>query len=230
MAVYAIISLTISVTSLAKVITFFVKPYPGITQQAGSKRATKLDKKQSTNQERAYQFVSPAYTGVFATYSGYLTISDRLGQITFPRRQQANFVDLIVTRRLVPVTLLNRIIHHWEIPPHEPASWYSVRFQKDSETKLDYWEVTKQTVPKDGIIPLRSIVIFAHPESVYIPTGITLAPENQNLILPTVYLKKSFETNIDATRALSIRKFFETPQLLYQMIPYGYAQQLFTFD
>ncbi len=229
-AFISLLALTPQINS-EHVITFFIKRYPTAEQKLTLQHAKRLDKSATAKQTlKLPQRGLPGYFGIFATYGGYLNLSDRIGQITFPLKHQAPFIDLIVTKQIVPVTKMNKIIDHWEVPPGEESAVYHIQRREDPETKLSYLDISKKDSPSDGILPLRSIIIFADPQAVYVPLGVVLTQKNANMLLPTIYIRPKFPFVESATEALAIRKFFETPQLLYQMIPYGYAQQWFALN
>lgn len=225
--------LAISELAQAKVITFFVKRYPSLPEQEIEKKlaktARKLGKPGKINKYILRSKMSaPSYIGIHATYAGYIDVSDNAGQLSFPKKHHAPFVDLLITNKIVPVTMMGRIIHHWEIAPRTPAQIYRIERQQDPETELNFLKVTKKEISKTGRIPLRSILLFAKPKNVFVPTGTTLTKEDPNLILPDVYIKKGFNSAANAFFVLTMRQYFETPQAIYKDTPYGYAQQLAT--
>ncbi|HJZ23100.1 MAG TPA: hypothetical protein VJ201_01470 [Candidatus Babeliales bacterium] len=217
-------------------ITLIAKRHPAHTRHATQKllmkKPTYLPPAHLIPHYVAHHMVTlPGYIGLCGTYAGYLAITDRIGQMTFPKKQQQNSLELIITQKIVPVTYQNsKLIHHWEVVPEEKIAVYQVDKQQDSVTKNYFWNVKKSSQIRDNIIPLHSIVLFADPKSIYIPEGVTSTNDSPNLILPTIYFLNSFDAAHNSLYTLSIRRFFETPELFYKNRPYGYAQLEGTID
>src|ERR1700722_14305364 len=77
------------------VILFTLKPYPVIPSNRYCHRIIQQGR---TSQACATgMFPSHAPTGIFATYAGYLTISDSIGEIEFPYKQTKPIVNILVT-------------------------------------------------------------------------------------------------------------------------------------
>lgn len=135
-----------------KVITFFAKPYPQIQYNKSleeAKEAQKLQKNgkiiRSLIKKRLRTAGSP---GIIATYGGYLTTSNRFGQVSFPRRHQKPELYIVITKKIIPVLMTGNIIHHWEVAPGSDAEMYHAQKKQDPETELYYWEIAKTPVPK----------------------------------------------------------------------------------
>ena len=233
--VFFIFSLLITQHINSNVITFFVKRYPYTKKELLPnvivKKATKL-KIHSTIPRYVlhHLFSLSGHIGIIATYAGYVVYSDSIGQVTFTRKHQEPFVDLVITKKIVPVMIGDKIIHHWEIPPNTQAAMYRIEKKQDKQTNLFFWQITPGQIPADGKISLESIVLFSKPENIYVPTGITITQDSPNLVLPTLYVKKGFDSVQNALYTINIRQFFETPQYVYKNTPYGYAKQLATLE
>ncbi len=172
-------------------------------------------------------FLSNGHHSIFATYGGYLTISDYNGQIIFPRMQQKEELTLIITENIKPVFMIGNTIHHWELV--SPAQIYSVIRKQDHKTKLFYWDVQPEKELANNIIPLTSIVLFIKPRNIIVPTGITITNDNPQLVLPTLYAKKSINPLTPTLNVLNIRQFFGAlPSSIKKINNTYYAEQIGT--
>lgn len=150
--------------------------------------------------------------GLFCTYAGFLALSNGIGQVTFPRKHDEPALSIIITNKIQPILMAANTIHHWMIPIDGDTVQYSLERKKDAETGLTYWNVTKQAIPDDRIVPSRSILIFAKPKDFYIPEGATLTVDSPNLVLPDIYARRSTDIATNAMHALAIRQFFDNVQ------------------
>lgn len=172
------------------VITMFMVPYP-MDNAAAQKAAAKLRKPGKIAQrklEGSFQVNSVA--GIYSTYAGFIEVSNAIGQTTFPRKHTKPYIYMLVTPRITPIIMFEQTVNHWELDKQTPAAMYSYERTYDKETDLMFWEAKKEALPENNQVPLESIVIFAKPEYVHIPLGITLTRESQNFILPDIFIKK----------------------------------------
>lgn len=216
------------------VINFSFRNYPTIQQRINNKQqalqvAQKLRAPGSVDRDVILHALgSDTLTGLYGTYGGYLAITDYAGLMNFPRKHQDPFIDLIVTKNIVPVIMMGKIIHHWEIAPNTAAKMYHIERKQDAETNMFYWDCQEKEVDKDRYIPIRSVLLFAQPDNIYVPTGVTLTNDNSNLILPVMYIKNDFNSSANALFVLNIRQYFESPQHIFKDAPYGFSEQLAT--
>jgi len=208
------------------VITFFIRPYP-YAQPVNEQRAQikKLRKPGKLAKYHLKKLSRQAPTaGIFCSYAGFMDLSNRIGQVTFPRKHEEPELSFVITNRISPMLMAGNTIHHWDIMPGSKATQYSVKRQEDEQTGLWYWNVKKTKIPKNRIIPVKSILIFAKPKNFFIPEGITPTTDSPNLVLPTIYSRKNINIMHNALFVLSFRQFFSsgTPDIkrdgkMYQM-------------
>jgi hypothetical protein len=192
-----------------QLITLFLKPYPVISPQADSdKLGKKLHRAGKISNNLSKHYLSPKLSGMFATYGGFLTTSDLNGEISFPRKHVKSFINLIITERLTPIVMASNTIHHWELEEGAPAEAYRMEQKWDPETRLLYWDVTQEPLPKNNIIPLESMVLIADPKYVDVPLGISLFKDSPHLILPDIYIKKGINLTADALYVLNLSHYF----------------------
>jgi hypothetical protein len=147
--------------------------------------------------------------GIYCTYAGFLSVSNGIGQVAFPRKQEEPDFSIIITNRIQPMLMAGNTINHFEIMADTPAAVYSVERKEDEGTNLFYWDIKKRENPDKNIIPGKSIVIMAKPKNFFIPEGISLTTNSPNLVLPTVYAKKGLNIATNALQALKNRQFFD---------------------
>lgn len=204
-----------AVNSIDHIITFFIRSYPveEETPQLHPKEAAdKLQQNLAMPGKLAYKIAKAAFpdikTGVLVTYQGYLVATSLLGQITLPRMTQQPSLKVLVTEKIDPIMMIGNTVHHWEIVPNVSAQMYSLEREEDPETKLAYWRYKEISLPENRIIPLNTIVILAKPKNIVIPNGITVSTNDQQWILPNIYVKKTMNSVEPALAALRVRQFF----------------------
>jgi hypothetical protein len=209
-------------------INFFMRSYPDLEIQAAAhaaeqkiKNPEKLAKYSMTS-----SFYNPIIEGIFSSYAGYLVASGNNGQITFPLRHNKPVMYYLVTPQIFPVIMFGNTIHHWELVPHIPAKLYKVEKKLDEELMEHYWEVSQVPLPENKIISKKAIIIFANPEKIYIPEGITPTRDDPQLVLPDVYVKKSLAKVREALYILTIRHFFSKPTTDYKHEPLRHIKQI----
>ncbi|MBI2352725.1 hypothetical protein HYV11_00600 [Candidatus Dependentiae bacterium] len=148
--------------------------------------------------------------GILAFYLGYANLSDKNGEIAFPRKHQIPNVNLLITKSIQPVYILApSTIHNWMLDKNTTSEMYHCKFLHDHETSLFYIETSKIPLPENAMIPLDTIIIISDPKDVFVPLGATIAQYSPNLVLPNIYIKKDFDYGYNALYTLSIKYYFE---------------------
>ena len=167
--------------------------------------------------------------GINATYLGYITTSNKNGQITFPRKQQSDQIYILITPKILPNFIVGpTLIHHWEIDPSQPVEMYEVNRKKDKKLNTYYFDVINlkeaikdsSTPKKDAqnylniltskdAIPLNTITLLTNPANIIVPVGITLNHYSTNFILPTLTANNEIDTTENSLYTLSIKQYFE---------------------
>lgn len=198
-----------------EVITFFVRPYPQGNSGTGP-RAFNCDLQQAGKiAEYCLQggMRTTTVAGIFFSYAGFLDITNINGQVLFPRKQVSDKfgffeIGLLITDKLTPIPIQNYIIDHWELETGTPADLYTIKRQWDKEARLFYWTISKAELPKNKVIPLTTIIMFAKPKYVYVPLGASVANADPNIILPDIFVKASIKSPTNALSLLGLRQFF----------------------
>lgn len=161
--------------------------------------------------------------GLYATYAGMCTHSDHTGQITFPRKTQEADFYFVVTKKINPIFLKNRTIHHFIINKKADASLYHIERKHDAQQQSDYWKITPKKIPTNRRIPNNGIVLHANPQQIYIPKTALVSSNRQNLVLPTIYTTKYITPEINALTFLKINKYFAPVRFSYKKALSHYA-------
>ena len=141
--------------SFAAVIGIPIREYPIIEDQHASDRfVSQLQQSGVTLEHRLQHLQRHALvSGIFGTYAGYLSVSDNLGYLLFPRLHQDQSIYLILTPKMTPIVMFGNTIHHWEFQEGVPAKMYKAERIHDEQTKLLYWDIKEVPLPADKIIP-----------------------------------------------------------------------------
>lgn len=182
-------------------VTFFFKNYPKIEKNSFKKVPLEGNPR----------------AGIVVSYFGFMTTSEKSGEVMFPRRHQKPEFSLLVCNNPQPIFMLENTIHHWQVREKTKYAFYSVKRQQDPNTKLFFWDVKKSNLPADKHLSVHTMVIFADPGNIYIPEGITVTNNNPQLFLPPVYAKPSNSAAKNALAALEIRAFFDPINRVYNI-------------
>ena len=204
---FLVLLLISSTTEAIHVVSLTFKPYPVLPKQAINNFSHHLIKGTHLHSE---QHESKLVSGIFTTYAGYISVSDYTGRVIFPRMQESNHLHLIVTKHIVPIMMIGNTIHHWEFDKSQSAKIIRAEQKYDPETKFTYWNLQESSIPDDNIVPRDSITIFARPEYIYIPLGITITKPSRHLILPDIYVKPNINKVGEALYLLNLNPFFGT--------------------
>lgn len=205
--------LQLKIEAVDSVITFFIKE-KAPEEKKQKKRNTKFISEGLTQpsfihavgKDRSW-LNQPGVDGIQAAYAGYVTISDKNGQITFPRLQQNDMIHILVTPEIEPEFMMSpTLISHWITKHNRPMAFYEISRKKHKELKTYYFDVKKLKAPTD--ISLDTIIIFAHPDHIFVPVGISLNTYSTNFVLPELQAQK-IDTSKNSLYTLSIKQYFE---------------------
>lgn len=173
-----------------KTININLIPYP-LTKKDISTMIKEVEKPGRMPKTEMDALLKPApVNGIFLSYSGFIDASDSNGLVSFARRTPAPHIALIITKEVKPMYTFGNTVHHWELK-NDNASLFMMRKEFDAQTKKSYWDVKKESLPEKKIIPLEAVILFANPEDVYVPEGITINKDSgENLFVPPLYIKK----------------------------------------
>lgn len=199
-------------TSFAEpIITFFFKPYPADINAVHGYALPK-----GLNLLQKERFFARTTTGIFASYGGFLTVSDIHGEVSFPRRHEKPSVTILVTDRITPMIMGGLTINHWEREEGTPAILYRATRQKNAKTNKFEWIVKEEALPESVIVRPETIIIFADPSSIVVPSGVFPAEDTPNLHLPDLYVKAEIAVHPRTLYVINIKHFFGPIYPLYK--------------
>jgi hypothetical protein len=209
------------------IISLFLRPYPIIPETSFCQEVAHALKKPGKLAEYCVFGIldEKDVAGIFATYGGYLDVSDSLGHLVFPYKHPKPVIQLLVTHRITPIMIIENTVDHWEIEKDTPAAMYSIERKQDENTKLFYWDTQPASLPdKSNILP-ETMIIIAQPHYVYVPIGVSLTQESPHLVLPEIYIKRGINSLSDALYMLNLAFLFEPIHFIYKKEPQRYITQ-----
>ncbi|MDP3788178.1 MAG: hypothetical protein Q8Q60_02545 [Candidatus Chromulinivorax sp.] len=160
----------------------------------------------AVSKDRSWLY-QPGVDGIQASYLGYITTSDKNGQITFPRVQQSDTLYILVTPEIEPEFMIKpTLINNWITKYNRPKALYEISRKKHKGLETYYFDVKRLAVTEE--IPPNTIIIFAHPNHIHVPVGISLNTYSTNFILPELQAEK-VDTAKNSLYTLSIKQYFE---------------------
>ncbi len=146
--------------------------------------------------------------GIFVSYYGYKATSDHNGQTPFPLKQTTDTFSLLICQNPLPIFNIGTTIHHWQIPPDQEYLFYTINQITDKKSGIVLWNVLKKELDNSRNIPLETIIIHAHPQSIVLPTGVYVVQKGEHIVLPTLYVKEEINSTKNALSFLQTSDFF----------------------
>ncbi len=207
-------------------INLYLENYPFSAEKA-QKMVDNLDQPHKIEQYKLEgQFDHQPKVGIMATYAGFLDVSNVNGLLVFPRKHTGAEILLVITPEMEPEFMFGTTIHHWKLKASEPQAFFKMVRDYDKGTDTYFWNTTEVGAPENNILPADSLVIFARPKDVYVPTGITPTDNRENLTLPSVLIKKGADVIDNALFVLRISSFLRPIELIYKPEAKRYQDQL----
>ncbi|MCX5922505.1 MAG: hypothetical protein NTX86_04215 [Candidatus Dependentiae bacterium] len=205
-------------------IVFYLRPYPTMLDDTYCQEI----KRPGVLAEQCLNGIidKKLVVGVFATYGGYLNVSDQYGQLSFPYKHSQKSVDILITPKITPIMMAGNTVHHWELEDNVPATMYHLEQQLDDQTKVTVWETKPAELPKNKKIPVQTIIIIAKPVHMYVPVGTTIAQEGANILLPDIFVKKGINHTAQSLYLLNLKHLFEPIRYIYKQNPTNYITHL----
>lgn len=208
-ALLIVLMLASSVLKSENIITFFIRPYHTPAEISRDDFTESLQRTGKLAELILKRLVEVGtYQGVIASYMGYITVSDFAGQITFPRLHQEPSFKLLITPMIEPIMMIGATVHHLELISSLPAAMYSITRKEYQNYGIFYWDVQEVPLPENKRISLDTIILFAKPDTIVVPVGITETTDSSMLLLPDLYATQELNVTVEALRTLKIRHFF----------------------
>jgi len=192
-------------------ITLNFKPYPNMAQALEH-----LKKPDKLAHHMLVGITEQApIAGITGTYAGYLQASDEDGFMVFPRKQTGNMLYILVTPEISPILMFPHTVKEWILNHPKNHVHFTVTRTTDPETDLTYWDIMESPLDLEKPLPMETIILFANPQDLVIPTGITLTNTAANLQLPTIYSQNSLDTSLEAATVMNISYLFNPVDLCH---------------
>ncbi|MGZ6250959.1 MAG: hypothetical protein ACXWL2_02940 [Candidatus Chromulinivorax sp.] len=195
------------------VITFFIKEKIEKKNTINTQKIEYISEKLQqpsfihANEHDTSWLQQPGIEGLYASYLGYLAVSDHNGQITFPRIQQSDTIHILITPEVQPEFMIEpTLINDWITKHNSPTAFYQIIRKKHKKLKVYYFHITKIKTPQ--AIPRNTITIYADPATIIVPTGVLFNTYSTNFILPELQAIK-VDTLKNSLYTLSIKQYFE---------------------
>lgn len=210
-----------------QLITLFLRPYPVVEPMLqAQKYIAKIQQPAQLARYHTKRLAPPPVSGLFATYGGFLTTSELTGEISFPWLHEKPIIHLLITEQLTPIVQSGNTIDHWELEQGAPIHAYLMEQKWDSQAHTLYWDISQEAPPANNIIPITSLVLFADPKYVYVPTGVELSQETPHLLLPDIYIKHGINLTKNALYIVNLSHYFGGIIPLYKRDKTRYSRQL----
>jgi hypothetical protein len=227
---YALVAVLISFSLQSQekaphIITFFFLPLSRAPRQFTQE---KLDRTLATPGALSHSLLKRSLTqnysvsGICVVYAGFSYFSDNNGQVMFPRQNLKPLVKLMVTQSIKPIFYPNipiptSTVHHWELNQPANASFYKIELIQTNDQQDVGWQASELPIPKKGRIPDDTIIIFADPKTVVLPTGIVKpSPHTAHFLLPDIYVTPQISPALSALRFLKVRRYFSPLRMVYK--------------
>ena len=159
------------------------------------------------------QFTAPA--GIIVTYYGNKAISDSNGQVTFPlydpvtdvAKGKKQIFYLMITNDVEPSMLLHATVDRFIVTENASYSLYAIEKIYDEETKNYLWHIQEARL-QNTTIPLKTIIIHAAPEEIFVRIGYYQTNNNPQIELPVILVKNNVNKAKNSLIFLQHNKFF----------------------
>jgi len=203
------------------IITLFIKQYPIMPNSNYCQDLSHSLKHPGTIAEHCLYGLmdSTLQAGIFATYAGYLNVSNVQGQLSFPYKHSKKAVNMLITPHITPILMAGNTVHHWELEDANLAALFTIEQKNDDVAKLTYWDIEQIALPTDKKIPTQTIIIIANPHEIYVPIGASPVIESASLLLPDIYVKKGINHVADSLYVLNLKHLFSPVHYQYKADP-----------
>ena len=144
--------------------------------------------------------------GLWAAYAGMCTFSDYQGQISFPRRNIDEEVTLLVTQKIKPIVFSGATVHRFTVAEGAPYALYTITRKSARDTF--FWEIVSAELPPNRAISPFTLILFAKPEDIHLPTDLIITNGSPNLLLPTIGVARGANLTLNTLLFFKVNQFF----------------------
>lgn len=148
--------------------------------------------------------------GIIGAYAGYCTVSNSIGQLTFPRKHAKDEITVVITQKIKPVIVRGQTVRNFIVTPGTASKWYTFTRESNEKIPSAFWTVKSMNTQESTRIPAEALIIFANPEDILIPQSPIATIGGTTLLLPTLNVTKQYRVEPNALQFLKISKYFST--------------------
>lgn len=218
------------------IITLIVKPYEYLAYDPSYTGDTQKHDENFNNVFKWHQALMQTYfephtdpQGVYVLYGGFVDVLDFNHQVRFPRLTQEDEVVLIITRKIHPIILRGNTVEFFVRDSTQAIAYYKFKRHFDQTNSMYYWNVEKLAIPENPNtpIPASAMIIFAHPNHIFVPLEDTIAVPGGNLVLPALYATEKLKKDYNALTFLDVSPYFDPIKYVTKIAPpQRYAQKI----
>lgn len=216
------------------VITFFVRALP-VAPSDAIKQAIEAQKHRLGPDKVIESIISKVLNlpflraGLYASYAGTITHSDKDGQILFERKSPEPKVRVLITNNIKPIPidpLDQKTLYGFIVAPDAEAQEYLFERLQDPETEDYAWHAKPVPIDKNLRIPYDTIIVYANPHHIIVPLGPTATTVSENFVLPDFYVTEGYNSALNTLRFLKIRHYFAPVAFDYTFLPSEYQKKI----
>ncbi len=216
------------------IITFFVRPLP-IAPSSGIQKAIAAQKKRMVHDKILQPVISKVlnlpflHAGLYASYAGTITHSDKDGQILFERKSAQPKLRVLITNSIKPIPVdpfKQKTLFGFLVAPDVQAQEYLFERLQDPETEQYAWHVSPVSIDKDMRIPYDTVILYANPQHIIVPLGPTATTVSENFVLPDFYVTEGYNSALNTLRFLKIRHYFAPMTFDFTFLPSEYQKKI----
>lgn len=150
-------------------------------------------------------------TGIFGHYRGYSVMSDKNGNIVFPRLDDSNSISIVITENIVPVIIHGAVPDHFVIDYYAKyASYVAENIEKAPNAPLMKWGIKEDSsLIINKKIPYQAIVIIANPDLFFFDSNVKPVDYSINILLPTLYALQENSISQYSNLAMQTLQYFK---------------------
>lgn len=164
--------------------------------------------------------------GIIGAYAGFSTVSNSIGQLTFPRKHAKDEIIVVVTQKIKPVIVRGQTVRNFIVTPGATAQWYTFIREPAGTIPVPHWQVKPYAATETERIPADALIIFAKPEDIVIPQSPIATIGGTSLLLPTLLVTKQYRVEPNALQFLKVSKYFATVKPAYRYLPSRFATNI----
>ncbi|TXI93994.1 MAG: hypothetical protein E6Q33_01430 [Neisseriales bacterium] len=188
-----------------------------ITAMHGQRDGLALYKEKTSTYEDLYYILAEkiltksleGISGVHGFYRGYDATSTNNGRLVFPRLEEKNEINILLTSAIFPVILKGNIPDHFIASDQKPCHFYLYTGTVDEKSETITWKIQKQdTATATKQIPFNTFIVLIDPHTAYFESKEYKTQYSSNILLPNLYLINPKEAHYNHF-ALDVLRYYK---------------------